>query len=46
MATFTNQASLSYTGGTVTSNVTVGEILETVTVTKTALRRPTPPAEG
>ena len=37
MATFTNQASLSYTGGTVTSNVTVGEILETVTVTKTAV---------
>lgn len=37
MALFTNQATLSY-GGTVTnSNVAVGEILETISVTKTAI---------
>ena len=37
MALFTNQATLSY-GGTVTSsNIAVGEILETISVTKTAI---------
>ncbi|MBQ3096197.1 MAG: DUF11 domain-containing protein [Clostridia bacterium] len=37
MATFTNQATLSYTGGTVSSNITTGEILEVLSVTKTAV---------
>lgn len=36
MATFTNQATLSYTGGTVSSNIATGEILEVLSVTKTA----------
>ncbi len=35
MPTFTNQASLTYNGTTVLSNVVVGEFLETLTVTKT-----------
>ena len=37
MATFTNQATLSYTGGITNSNVTVGEILEVLSATKTAI---------
>lgn len=37
MATFTNQATLSYNGNTTTSNITTGEILEVLTVTKTAV---------
>lgn len=37
MATFTNQATLSYTGGTVSSNIATGEILEVLSVTKTAV---------
>lgn len=37
MAIFTNQATLSYTGGTVSSNVTTGEILEVLSLTKTAV---------
>ncbi len=36
MATFTNQATLSYNGVTVSSNVAVGEILEALQVSKTA----------
>lgn len=36
MATFFNQATLSYSGGTVNSNVTEGEIVEALTMTKTA----------
>lgn len=37
MAIFTNQATLSYNGNTTTSNITTGEILEVLTVTKTAV---------
>ena len=37
MATFTNQATLSYNGQTTTSNVTVGELTETLTAAKTAV---------
>ncbi len=37
MATFFNQATLSYSGGTVNSNVTTGELVEVLTVTKTAV---------
>ena len=36
MAQFTNQATLSYNGLSVTSNVASGEIVEVLTVTKTA----------
>lgn len=38
MATFYNQATLSYNGNTTTSNITTGEILEVLSATKTALR--------
>ena len=37
LATFTNQATLSYAGGTVQSNVVSGEILEQVSMVKTAV---------
>lgn len=37
MATFTNQATLSYSGGSVNSNITTGEILEVLSATKTAV---------
>ena len=37
MAQFTNQAQLSYNNTVVNSNVTVGEIIDTLTVTKTAV---------
>ena len=37
MATFTNQATLSYSGGQTSSNITTGELLETLAVTKTAV---------
>ena len=37
MATFTNQATLSYTGGVVNSNIVTGELLEALNVTKNAL---------
>lgn len=37
MATFYNQATLSYRGGSVSSNVTVGEIVSALSVSKTAL---------
>ncbi len=37
MAQFRNQAQLSYNGTTVNSNVTVGEIIETIAVTKNAV---------
>jgi len=37
MAIFTNQATLSYNGTVTTSNVTTGELLEVLSVTKTAL---------
>ena len=38
MAIFTNQASLAYNGGVVRSNVTYGEIVGTLEMTKTALK--------
>ena len=37
MATFTNQASLTYNGLTATSNIVTGELLETLSITKEAL---------
>lgn len=37
MARFTNYATLSYNGGTTDSNTVVGEIVETLAVTKTAV---------
>ena len=37
MAIFTNQATLRYNGSTTNSNIAYGEILETLTVTKTAI---------
>ena len=37
MATFSNQATLTYAGGTATSNVVTGEIVDTLTLTKTAV---------
>ncbi len=37
MATFTNFATLSYNGGTLNSNTVTGELLETVSATKTAV---------
>ena len=37
MATFTNQATLSYNGNTTTSNVTTGELVESLSATKTAI---------
>ena len=37
MATFTNQATLSYKGMSVSSNVATGELISTLTATKTAL---------
>ena len=36
MATITNQAALSYNGGTTLSNIAVGELVEVLTATKTA----------
>ena len=38
MATFTNTATLSYNGVITSSNTTVGEILEQLSVSKTAVR--------
>ncbi len=38
MAQFTNQATLSYSGGVVNSNIAVGEIVEVLSADKTALR--------
>lgn len=37
MATFTNQATLSYNGSTTNSNVTTGELITTLTATKAAV---------
>lgn len=37
MATFYNQATLSYNGNTTTSNITTGEIVEILTAAKTAV---------
>lgn len=38
MPTFTNMATLTYSGGTVNSNVVTGELRQSLTMTKTALR--------
>lgn len=45
MAIFTNQATLTYSGGTTNSNVAVGEIIEVLTVTKTAVSGTYAPGE-
>lgn len=37
MATFYNQATLSYNGNTTTSNITTGELVEILSATKTAV---------
>ncbi len=37
MAIFTNQATLTYSGGTTNSNIAYGELVEVLTVTKTAV---------
>ena len=37
MATFTNQATLIYNGQSTSSNVTTGELLTGLTLTKTAI---------
>ena len=37
MASFTNQATLSYSGGTTTSNIVTGEVVATFSATKTAV---------
>ena len=37
MATFFNQATLTYEGGTVLSNITVGELNQVLSVSKTAV---------
>lgn len=37
MATFTNQATLTYNGNTITSNIATGEIIEVLSATKTAV---------
>ena len=37
MATFSNQATLTYSGGVASSNIVKGEVLATVSVTKTAV---------
>lgn len=44
MATFTNQALLSYNGITTPSNIVTGEILGSLSVTKGPSRRPIPAA--
>ena len=38
MAIFSNQATLSYNGGSTNSNIAYGEILDVLAVTKTAVR--------
>lgn len=45
MATFTNQATLTYNGQTTTSNITTGELVETLSAAKTAVV-PTYDADG
>ena len=37
VATFTNKATLSYNGGSVDSNTVTGELLEVLSITKTAI---------
>lgn len=45
MAIFTNQATLTYSGGSTSSNVAVGEIIEVLAVTKTAVSGTYAPGE-
>lgn len=45
MAQFTNQAQLSYNGGAVNSNIAVGELLEVLSASKTALSGTYAPGE-
>lgn len=45
MAEFYNQAAVSYSGGTVLSNITVGRVQDTMTLAKTALRGTYAPGE-
>lgn len=45
MATFTNFATLSYNGGTTESNTVTGELLETLSMTKTAVMDDYTPGE-
>lgn len=46
MATFTNQATLSYNGTVTTSNITSGELIEPLTASKTALVHTYSPGSG
>ena len=45
MAIFYNQATLSYRGGVTNSNITAGELLDSVAVTKTATARTYAPGD-
>ena len=45
MAIFTNQATLTYTGGSTNSNIAVGEILEVLSADKTAVSGTYAPGE-
>ena len=45
MATITNQATLTYNGVVTSSNIAVGELLEVLTVSKTAVRESYAPGE-
>ena len=45
MAIFTNQATLTYSGGSANSNVAVGEILEVLSADKTAVSGSYAPGE-
>lgn len=44
MATFTNQATLTYNGGTVNSNIVTGELVQVLTASKRQPQRATAPA--
>ena len=46
MAVFTNQATLSYSGGVTNSNITTGELVETVSVSKQAVTGSYAPGES
>ena len=45
MAIFTNQATLTYTGGSANSNIAVGEIIEVLSADKTAVEGSYAPGE-
>lgn len=46
MSLFTNQATLSYSGGTASSNVVTGEVVDTIAAEKTAVSGEYAPGEG